>query len=201
MCLTSFILPRNEEKGSRRLSWSYNNWLSWSLETKGHIGVSESNLACLNCLEGFWWPTLVLKSIVTILERVLVAHLNLIDLKVYYRSWNLVQTCFGNRLLERTWYRTQTPWTIVSTPLNIPRKIIYFCEQPQKTPYIRDWPIESNYLLIIHCFWSVVPFDLYKGAINSRKVEKHSIGCSDSFYYERKDSTRDLCIVLQYSRD
>ena len=101
------------------------------------------------------------KSIVTILERVLVAHLNLIDLKVYCHSWNLVQMCFGNCSLERSWYQTHTLWTcktiIVLIWLNIPRKIIYFHEQLKKTPFIQNWHIELNYLLILHCSWSVVP--------------------------------------------
>ena len=52
-------IPWNEEKGLRRLSWSYIiNCLDF-LETKWHVGVSQSNLACLNCLEGFWWPILI----------------------------------------------------------------------------------------------------------------------------------------------
>ena len=49
----------NEEKELQRLSWSYNIDCLDFLETKRHIGVSQSNLACLNCLEGFWWPILI----------------------------------------------------------------------------------------------------------------------------------------------
>ena len=49
----------NEENESWRLSWSYIiNCLDF-LETKEHVGVSQLNLACLNCLEGFWWPILI----------------------------------------------------------------------------------------------------------------------------------------------
>ena len=47
-------IPWNKEKGSRRLSWSYNIDCLDFLETKGHIGVSQLNLACL-----FWCPILI----------------------------------------------------------------------------------------------------------------------------------------------
>ena len=131
----------------------------------------------------------------TILDQVLVAHSNLIDLKAYFRTWNLVQTCFGNCSLERTWYWTHTSWTcettIVSLTQNIPREYIIFCDQ-LKTKELYS---KLTHQIGIIYSWSVVLFDQERHN-NLRKVEKHSIRCSDSFYYKRKD-LHEICVLSE----
>lgn len=84
-------------------------------------------------------------------------------------------------VLKRTWYRTYTPWTcetiVVSLSRNIPRRIIIFREELKKRSihsnltYRIELPIEHS--LSLKC----CTFDHYKRRDNSRKVEKHSIGC------------------------
>ena len=86
-------------------------------------------------------------------------------------------------------------------PENIPRENTIFREE-FKTKYIHSNLTYRIELPIDHSlFLKVVPFDRYKRHDYSRKVEKQSIGCLIYPTTQKKDSTRDLCIVLQLSSD
>jgi len=197
--LRSFILPETKRKDREDFLGVIIDWLSCFLETKGHVGVSESNLACLIYLEGFWWPILA-KS--------------LLWLSLTGFWWPYCPTWSWKRIVALEILSRRVLVTVLLKELDIEpillelvklllfhcsrifrEKIQYSAKNSKQNIFIRTWPIESNYLLIIHCSWKLYLLTVIKGTIIRGKLRNNLLGVWFILPHKRK-TLHEICVLF-----